>query len=449
MLGFDAGRFPPGAASLLQGVLAVARTGLAAAGDDELTTQDHLQTMASRLLGAHERHSYDPAVPPSSGLCAPPDSQMASRLKLDVLAGGLRVGPAADAHLTQHGKPALRVRSGSCGGVDLMFSDGTYVNAPVRELFAPRSALELVLDGPELVIFDARTRSRTPVTVTPAPAYYRSTTAAGLRMSGIGQLCSDRVGVGLTNGCVYWGPKQARCRFCSIGLNVRTGHEYATKAAEDIVETVAAAIDDPITPAAHVLLGGGTPPGPDAGAYQFALVTRAVKARFPSLSVYVMLAPPTDLGAIDALVESGADEIGINFELSSDAARQSLMPGKHALGRDVWFAALGRAVNLLGPERSLGAVRSILIAGLESAEETLTAVAQLCAAGVMPILTPFRPMVGTEMEEHPRWSGAQLWELTVAATEVADRYGMPLGPTCIPCQANTLNVAGHPAYRSY
>jgi hypothetical protein len=58
-------------------------------------------------------------------------------------------------------------------------------------------------------------------------------------------------------------------------------------------------------------------------------------------------------------------------------------------------------------------------------------------------------MRGTEMEFHPRWAGERLWDLAKAATEVAGRFGMPLGPTCIPCQANTLNVPGHLAYRNY
>ena len=58
---FDAGLrpdpFPDRAASLLPGLLAATRTGLTPAGDDELTTEDHLHTMTSRLLGARKRRA--------------------------------------------------------------------------------------------------------------------------------------------------------------------------------------------------------------------------------------------------------------------------------------------------------------------------------------------------------------------------------------------------------
>lgn len=363
-----------------------------------------------------------------------------ARLKLEVLAQGLRVDTTAEQHVVEHGKPPLRVRSGSCGGLDLVLPAGVWVNAPVHELFAPASPLGLVRDGGGLALEDGRDGSRTPVQLPPAPDYYAQRTASGRPMSAIGQLCSDRLGIGLTNGCVYWGPRETRCRFCSIGLNVRTGHEDASKQVVDILEVVNAAVHDGSASATHVLLGGGTPPGPDAGALAFAAVTRRIKERHAALPVYVMLAPPQEVTAIDALVEAGADEIGINLELVSAAAGEAFMPAKASIGRDRWSRALGRAVELLGPGRPLGAVRSILIVGLEDEEHTLAGVEELAAAGVMPILTPFRPMRGTVLERHPRWTGERLWQLCVAATEVAARHGQSLGPLCVPCQANTLNL---------
>jgi hypothetical protein len=46
--------FPPDAASLLPGLLAATRTGLTPAGNDELTTRDHLHTTTSCLLGTRK-----------------------------------------------------------------------------------------------------------------------------------------------------------------------------------------------------------------------------------------------------------------------------------------------------------------------------------------------------------------------------------------------------------
>jgi hypothetical protein len=381
-----------------------------------------------------------------AGETHPTTALASARLKLEVLAEGVRVDAGAEPHVAANGKPLLRVRSGSCGGLDIVLSGDVWVNAPVHELFAARSPLRLRHGSAGLVLEDERDETVSPVVLPPAPAYYQHETSSGLRMSAVGQLCSDRLGVGLTNGCVYWGPRETRCRFCSIGLNVRTGHEEASKAPHDVLEVVAAAVHDEVAPATHLLLGGGTPPGRDAGGFAFADLTCQVKARFPNLPVYVMIAPPEDLSAVDALVDAGVDEIGINLELASAEARDLFMPAKAGIGRDRWERALGRAVELMGPRRRVGAVRSILIVGLEEELHTLQGVDDLAAAGVMPILTPFRPMRGTALEEHRRWPGDRLWDLCLQATSTAARHGLPLGPTCTPCQANTLNVPGHPEY---
>jgi hypothetical protein len=165
-----------------------------------------------------------------------------------------------------------------------------------------------------------------------------------------------------------------------------------------------------------------------------------------------MIAPPADIDWIDRLIDSGVDEIGVNVELFSDVAAREYVPGKHRVGMPYFLEVLERAVDgyaARGVPDQLGRVRSITVVGLEPESETLEGVRLLASRGVMPILTPFRPMVGTEMEHHPRWPGDRLWDLAVDATGVAAEFGMPLGPTCIPCQANTLNVPGHPAYRHY
>lgn len=53
-LGSDAGRFPPTPPACYRAPLAATRTGLTPAGDDELTTTDHLPKMTSCLLGARK-----------------------------------------------------------------------------------------------------------------------------------------------------------------------------------------------------------------------------------------------------------------------------------------------------------------------------------------------------------------------------------------------------------
>jgi hypothetical protein len=373
-----------------------------------------------------------------------------ARLKVDLLAEGLRIGPGVDGFLAEHGKPPLRVRSGACGGLDLVLPGEIYANCPVKELFAAESPFALRRVEDSLQVEDSRSGEVTDVTVTPCPDYYhRHSLRTGVPLSQLGQLCSDRLGIGLTNGCVFWARPETRCRFCSIGLNVRSGDEIGRKTTADVLEVADAAFTDAVAPAAHVLLGGGTPPGPDAGAIAIADAARALKSRYPDPLVYAMIAPPADSNYIELLVEAGVDELGINLEVWSDTAADTYLSGKRSVGRDHYLGMLEAAVAAFGAPSRVGQVRSIMIVGLEPASDVLRGVEALAERRVMPILTPFRPMRGTEMERHDRWNGDDLWEFTIAAAEVAGKHGLPLGPTCVPCQANTLNLPGHEAYRSY
>jgi hypothetical protein len=362
-----------------------------------------------------------------------------TRVKTALLRDGLRVDLAAlDNALA---KPALRVRSGSCGGLDLILDDGTWVNAPVRERFARSSPFSLVLDASGPVIHGFG--EPLGVELVPAPAYYTTVTASGAPMMRVGQLCSDRVGVGLTNICTFWRSSRDRCRFCSIGSNVAT--ETANKALQDAVETICAAVADPIAPARHVLLGGGTPNAQDAGIPGIAEVAHAVRQRV-DVPIYAMVTPPADLGLLQHLADAGVDELGMNIEVfSADAARRYI-PGKHAaFGLDGYWRALERAVSIFGPVNT----RSITVIGLEDAAVTVTGVRRLAELGVMPILSPHRPLDGTQLADHARRTADELWDLTLRSAEAAADFDIPLGPTCIACQSNTLTVPGDRRYRLY
>lgn len=385
-----------------------------------------------------------PTLPPPIDERTELTAEEAARLRTCLLAEGLRLDEAARAHLAVAAKPALRVRSGSCGGLDLVLPGGRYANCPIHERFVHASPLSLELDLDQLFIRDARRRfERVPVAPVPTPAYYGRLAGDGTPLQRTGQLCSDRLGIGLTNICTYYRSRASRCRFCSIGQNVED--ERARKPLEAIVEVVEAAYTDGVAPARHLLLGGGTPEGPDAGAIAIAQAARAIKARWPQ-PIYAMLAPPADLGYLELLRDSGVDEIGMNVELFSDEAARRYIPGKRAanpLSR--YLAALERAVELFGPINT----RSITVVGLEDAEATVDGVELLASRGVMPILSPLRPLRGTPLERFPTPSASALWELTLRAAEAAERHGVPLGPTCIACQSNTLTPAWHPLYRFY
>lgn len=194
------------------------------------------------------------------------------------------------------------------------------------------------------------------------------------------------------------------------------------------------AVNDPIMPAKHVLLGGGTPNMKDMGAVLAAELCKAIKKRF-NLSCYVMISAPSKNEYIDLLWKAGVDELGMNLEFYSDDARQKYIPGKEKyIGKSRYYDALEHAVSRFGPINT----RSILVTGLENPEHTISGVESLASIGVMPILSPFRPLNNTELEHTRGFDYKTYFDMYLEAHSRSIRHGIPIGPTCIPCQNNTL-----------
>lgn len=351
-------------------------------------------------------------------------------LKFSLLSAGLRVTVRA-ARALGDSKPEIRTRSGVSGGLDLVLPGGVHVNAATNETFTRVSPF--VLDcGQDGFLIRQHAAKDTPAIVYPRPAYYKARASDGTLYSAIGQMCSgDRICIGMTRHCVFW-KREDRCSFCSIGLNA--SREAATKSPELVAETVEAAASDPILPARHVLIGGGTPNHDDRGATTVGAMAREIKHR-TGLGIYAMIAPPRDLGEIDRLRESGVDELGMNLEFFTEAAMRRYAPGKlRHIGFEHHYAALERAVSVFGRRNA----RSIVIVGLESPETTVAGAAGLASMGVMPILSPFRPLDGTDLAMERGFSPEQLLDIHSDVVRRCGPHGISAGPTCIPCQNNTL-----------
>lgn len=380
------------------------------------------------------------------GGTASADARISStRTKLELLHHGARLTRAAAALIAAHGKPPVRVRSGSCGGLDVVLPGDVGVNVPVREVFALASPLVFEADDEDderLVVRDRRDASTVVAVPVPAPQFQTQTGPGSLAR--VGQVCFDRLGIGLTNRCTFWKGSDRRCKFCSIGLN--RPDEDRDKDLTDIGDVIDVAFADPQWPARHVLLGGGTLEGPDAGGRRMAQIARRAKRAWPDRRIYAMITPPADLSVIAEMREAGIDELGINLELHDERLADEMLPGKHReIGRARYWTALEEVAAVFGPIDA----RSILIAGLEPVESTLAGVEELAARGVMPILSSFRPLDGTALAGHARPDPAAMWDLAVGAAEVAGRHGLPIGPTCLACQANCVTPPLHEAYRHY
>lgn len=352
-------------------------------------------------------------------------------LKFEMLADGLRVSPEAQKQI-ELSKGPIRTRSGASGGLDLILPFGIYVNAPILESFATKSPLILDIIDNKLVI----KRGEDVLTfaeLQPIPRYYNLHTSDGLPMKRVGQLCSgDRFCYGMTGTYCWFWKSERRCLYCSIGLN--KDQDANQKTIKQLIEVLGVAISDPVLPAKHILLGGGTPEGDDMGAILASQLCREIKKVY-NTSCYVMISAPLKNEYIDLLRDSGADELGINLEFYSESAWEQFIPGKNKyIGRKRYFNALEYSVKVFGPINT----RSILIVGLEQPENTIEGAVSLAEMGIMPILSPFRPLTGSRLENTRGFSYQMNWDIYQEIHSRISTFGIPTGPTCIPCQNNVL-----------
>jgi hypothetical protein len=191
---------------------------------------------------------------------------------------------------------------------------------------------------------------------------------------------------------------------------------------------------DPVQPASHILISGGTP-RPEDYAY-VREVYEATITNFPEAAVDIMMVPIPEVLDIDHLARCGLAEVSINLEVWSDETARRLMPRKHKQGRQHYLDYLQHSAKVLGGNR----VRSMLMLGLEPLEATLEGVEAIAAFGCVPVLSPFRPDPSTPLRNHPVPTAEFLRTAYVQARQITTRYGVPLGPPCIPCAHNTLTM---------
>lgn len=357
--------------------------------------------------------------------------EIVGKAKFGLLAEGARIEESFKKQLLERNL-IIRTRSGVSGGLDVYLPGDVAVNIPVSESYAADSGYEIKHQDGQIFITKSGADPIVAELVAEPDYYARKSADNSVELKRIGQMCSsDRFCYGMTGASCFFWKEERRCKYCSIGNNYDS--DAAKKQEKHLLEALRAAVDDPKVPARHILIGGGTPPGDDMGANLAARLTEAIKREF-DISVYVMIAAPKEDQSIIDLKNAGVDELGINLEFWSEFGWQ-FIPGKRdIIGRSRYLDALAKTAEVFGPIAS----RSILIAGVEPADETLNAVNFLSEMGVMPIISPFRPLESTLMENLRGFSGDQYWNLWVEAEQTCSKNNLPLGPTCKACQNNVL-----------
>lgn len=325
------------------------------------------------------------------------------------------------------------MRSGLSSGIELIFPDDTWVNAPVNEHFVKNSPLTLDMQDEKIVVKkgnDILTYAET----LPKPTFYDKNTADGTQMKEIGSIRADRLSISISRSCVFWANRDLRCKFCAIGHNQESSTVMRTLS--QVLETVEAALNDPIRPCKHLYLTEGALPGQDRGMHLYSTYIKGIKEHF-DIHVHLNPMPPKDATALDSVFRVGLDEISFNIEVFDEKTALEMIPCKcKVVSRSQYVESLDYAVGLFG-ERN---VSSCLVVGLEDIHSVLNGVEFLMSRGVIPKLSVFRPTIGSLLQECNPPSLPFLLEVYTQSEEMAREHGVPLGPLCIPCQMHSLTI---------
>ena len=328
-------------------------------------------------------------------------------------------------------RPLTLADYASTSGVSLALDDDdVWVNAPIAAynpnfVFDPRH--ELAVNGDRLFLKNIDTGRELAVRFAPVPAYYDHRNGHGEPYTAFVHTHTDRARLSPVRGCAM------RCQFCDIPYEFKG--KYFPKPFVKLLEAAARAIDDPIQPASHLLISGGTPGKRDYTYLKQAY--RGLISAFEGIAVDVMMVPMRELIDLNELEAAGVNELSLNIEIWDRDRARRFMPEKYELGLTPQLDFIAEAVDQLGQ----GRVRSMLMVGLEEAETTLAAVAELAKIGCVPVLSPFRPDPITDLASMPPPSAEEMARIFLEAREIAGKYGVKLGPRCVPCSHNTLTLA--------
>ena len=354
---------------------------------------------------------------------------IAQRLKFQLLEHGIG--------LSQETRDTIREASrdqalsshdfASTSGMILRLEDNVWVNAPIRDhnpnFVTDECPFILQIDENGLIVRGANMESRAHYWL--QPRFHGESTFEGQPLTNYVVTHGDRARLSPLHGC------SMVCKFCDVPYGMR----YQKKDLDMMIDAVSRALHDPIQPARHLLISGGTPIDQDI--QWLKTVYQTVLTTFPDLDVDIMMVPTGNLIDVDELKDQGVSQLSINLELYSDDAARRMMPKKFKQGRSHYLDFIERAAQTLGP----GRVRSMLMVGLEPMEETLAGVVAIAERGGVPVLSPFRPDPATPLRDIVPPKAAFLETVFDRATERLAGMASTLGPQCPPCTHNTLSFA--------
>lgn len=318
-------------------------------------------------------------------------------------------------------------------GVILEIEKKIYVNVPVKTEDTP-FCIDFADDRFVLEVSDVILRLR--VEVMKEPDYALTRKCLKDNITPVRELVmthGDRLRISPIFGCSH------HCLFCTCN-----NQKYKKIPIDALDQAVQIALEDKNNKPLHVLISGGTPQMNEKSYAYMNQVYLFFPNKYKNLKFDVMLSPrvkhigqPKEKGYEDFLFYLKEDckiaTMSINLELFNEEKRKKYIYEKWKIGKEDYFWFIKKAVDIFGSKN----IRSSLVVGLETKEDTLNGVKALIDCGCVPVLSAFVPAADVARKKKP--DPGFLLDVVHEASKIARQNDTMLGPALYRvCTHNSL-----------
>lgn len=354
--------------------------------------------------------------------CIPNSENMLGFLKLksQLLVQGICFSPRVYHFLVAKG-----MRRGTYSSIDLYFSESLIINCPLDLKLCSISPFRVDYENDELTLFYAACKIA-KVHIDFGIDYQDLKTQNDIPYGDISFLATDRLRIHHSLGCAYKTVHKG-CMFCDVPASM------TSLKIEDIYEVIDWHLKN--SDFKHILIGGGSSVR-DIEPSRVLSIIRYIR-KLTNKSIYLMSLPPQDPEILSEYFQAGLDEIAFNIEIFDRKQALKIMPHKGAILLSEYQNALIHAVKLWG---NTGKVKCLLVYGLETDKSFLSGVHWLASHGIQPVISVFRPLRNTEMQDRIPPESSSLQKIYFDALSICQSYNLFPGPECLFCQNNTLSI---------
>ena len=337
----------------------------------------------------------------------------------------LNHGVTLTSQALEYAKQCGTIREAVFDAIDIVIFESLYVNVPFSCKFCTFSPFTIDLANEKfLLLFNGSYISDVEISFVPETLLNKKTNS-GISFDCMINLANDRIRINPAPICIFK-KQNVACKFCNLPT------ENSSYTIEDLKETIDYCLKNVLFN--HFLIGGGT--CSTQGGWDIIIeIARYIRSKSDK-KIYLMSIPPQTTEILTDLFAAGITEVAFNLEMFDRIRALQVMPGKGKITEETYFSAFDKAVELWG---NTGNVRSLLIYGFDLWDDFLNGIERLCKKGIEPIISVFRPLKGTPLDNLNPPSTVELFSLYQKCQSIAHKYSLILGPNCIECQNNTLS----------